>query len=185
MMYRSFLLLVGIVIATLSSTSLAFSTSPAAVRPEIRIASIPNDLAAIQDCRRSAYAGKSINLPAAKSFCNADQVQKPEYICIIAKAKDGTVVGTADLNIKTKVVNNVYVREEARKQGIARLMMDAVENELDVGSTLKLTVYSNNIPAVSLYKSMGFQAPGIYGGLDALSSATPFRFLLEMEKKLE
>merc|ERR1711862_951451 len=97
----------------------------------------------IQDCRRSAYAGKTVNLPAAKSFCDADQIQRPGYVCIIAKSSDGrTVLGTADLNTRTKVVNNVYVREEVRKQGIAQSMMEAVEDALAKPSTLKLTVYS-------------------------------------------
>jgi len=111
-------------------------------------------------------------------------------VCVIARnKKDGTVVGTADLNLRTSVVNNVYVREEARRGGIARLMMDRVEEVLAEerggdSATLKLTVMSNNVPAVSLYKKMGFKAPGIYGGLDMLSSATPLNFLMEMEKKL-
>jgi len=79
-------------------------------------------------------------------------------------------------------VNNVYVREEARKQGLAQLMMEAVEDSLDDKrpTTLKLTVMSKNIHAISLYKKLGFQAPGVYGFLDA----TPFDFLIEMEKKL-
>ncbi|KAL9182379.1 hypothetical protein ACHAXT_013031 [Thalassiosira profunda] len=156
-----------------------------AAPPKIRLALLPSDLPSIQDCRRSAYAGKPVNLPAAKSFCNADQIQREPYICIIAVDKDGTVLGTADLNTRTKVVNNVYVREEARKRGIAESMMEAVEGEMGAGETLKLTVMSKNIPAVSLYKKLGFSAPGVYGGLDMLSSATPLNFLMEMEKKLE
>ena len=83
---------------------------------------------------------------------------------------------------KTKVVNNVYVREEARKQGIAKLMMEKVEESIDKPTILKLTVMSKNTPAVSLYKSLGFETPGIYGGLDALSSATPFNFLMETRR---
>lgn len=153
--------------------------------PEIRIAKLPADLPAIQSCRRSAYAGKPVNLPAAKSFCNADQIQKEGYVCVIARdRKDGTVLGTADLSQKSNVVNNVYVREEARKRGIARMMMEAVEDAMERPATLKLTVMSKNVPAVSLYKSMGFVAPGVYGGLDALSGVTPLNFLMEMEKKL-
>ncbi|KAL7541161.1 hypothetical protein ACHAXR_010688 [Thalassiosira sp. AJA248-18] len=182
-MQRS-LLFLTIFLAFISASSLALVSNAAAVRPEIRVAALPADLPAIQDCRRSAYAGKPVNLSAAKSFCNADQILKEGYICIIAKARDGKVLGTADLCTKTRVVNNVYVREEARKQGIARLMMEAVENELEEGSTLKLTVMSKNVPAVSLYKRLGFQAAGIYGGLDALSSVSPLNFLMEMEKKM-
>ena len=72
---------------------------------EIRTAILPADLPSIQDCRRTAYAGKSVNLPAAKSFCNADQIQREGYICIIAKDSSngndgGVVLGTADLNTK-------------------------------------------------------------------------------------
>lgn len=78
------------------------------------------------------------------------------------------------------MVNNVYVVKEARKRGIGQLLMEAVEDALDRPSTLKLTVYSSNAPAVNLYKKLGFTAPGIYGVLDAI----PFNFLLEMEKKL-
>ena len=66
----------------------------------ITTASLPIDLPSVQDCRRSAYEGKPVNLPAAKSFCNADQIQKENYICIIAKDKEGIVLGTADLNTK-------------------------------------------------------------------------------------
>ena len=87
-------------------------------------------------------------------------------------------------NQKTNVVNNVYVRPPSRKQGIAKQMMIAVEDSLTKqkkpSATLKLTVMSKNIPAVSLYKSLGFVAPGVYGALDAM----PFNFLIEMEKKL-
>lgn len=65
-------------------------------------------------------------------------------------------------------------------------MMEAVEDCIQNRPTkLKLTVMSKNVPAVTLYKRLGFEAPGVYGGLDALSSVTPFNFLVEMEKKVE
>lgn len=176
------LLLLSILLAVIPSPTQSLVST--AARPKICVATLPADLPAIQDCRRSAYAGKPVNLSAAKSFCNADQILKEGYICVIAKARDGMVLGTADLNTRTQVVNNVYVRDEARKQGIARLMMQAVEEELDAGSTLKLTVMTKNMPAISLYRKLGFQALGVYGGLDALSSATPFDFSVEMEKKM-
>ena len=82
---------------------------------EIRTAILPADLPSIQDCRRSAYAGKSVNLPAAKSFCNADQIQREGYICIIAKDSSnsnddgGVVLGTADLNTKVCIILLLYI----------------------------------------------------------------------------
>ena len=112
------------------------------------------------------------------------------------------VVGTADLNARTGVVNNVYVREGARKRGIARSMMAAVEDYYRAMRTgeggnedrgggkkggrrkLSLTVMSKNLPAVGLYKGMGYAAPGVYGGLDALSAMSPLNFLIEMEKEI-
>lgn len=170
------------------SVFIALTTTPAdafsATGVTVGIADIPKDLAAIQACRRTAYEGQNNLLSAAKSFCNADQIQRDGFVCAIAKARDGTVIGTADLNKRTGVVNNVYVLKEARKQGIGQLLMEAVEDALEKPNTLKLTVYSSNKPAVNLYQKLGFVAPGIYSGLMGLSSATSLNFLLEMEKKL-
>ncbi|KAL7464403.1 hypothetical protein ACHAXS_004739 [Conticribra weissflogii] len=164
----------------------SFSLISTQTTPEIRIAVLPDDLPDIQDCRRSAYKDKKVLLNSAISFCNADQIQREGYLCVIARERTSPyrVIGTADLNTRTKVVNNVYVREEFRKQGIGRLLMEGVEDTLEKPTTLKLTVYSSNTPAVNLYKALGFTTPGIYGGLSALSSAISFNFLLEMEKEL-
>ena len=181
----------------------------------IRQASLPSDLLSIQACRRSAYPNKNVDslLSASKSFCNADQIQRPGYVCFIATmANNGSgknkeeisevVLGTADYNANTGIVNNVYVRDYARKNGLADLMMQAVESyhhTVTASATptadsqqqqiilrkrpLKLTVSSSNIPAISLYKKLGFEAKGAYGLLDGLSSAIPaLNFLMEMEK---
>ena len=43
---------------------------------------------------------------------------------------------------------------------------------------------SKNLPAVGLYRGMGYAAPGVYGGLDALSAMSPLNFLIEMEKEI-
>lgn len=193
------------------------TTTLAGSNIQVRIAKLPTDLNVIRDCRKSAYANKSINLPAAKSFCNADQITRDGYICVIAvgstdhegKSRNaGVVLGTADLNTRTGVVNNVYVRNEARQCGLGRAMMLTVEeyyaNSKEGGETggdesnnpknnnakkkkkLKLTVMSNNVPAVPLYKSLGYVAPGIYGALDTLTIMTggALDFLIQMEKEI-
>jgi len=173
---------------------------------QVRIAKLPTDLNDIRDCRKSAYANKAINLPAAKSFCNADQIVRKGYVCVIAAATDqrSRVLGTADLNTRTGVVNNVYVRDEARQCGLGRAMMQTVEECYAQGEEgtrgdnyndnnnnakkkkLKLTVMSNNIPAVTLYKSLGYVAPGIYSVLDSLTVMTggALDFLIQMEKEI-
>ena len=201
-----------------SSSSLSLSSSSPATttntKIEVRIADVASDLSAIRDCRRSAYGGKPANLlSAAKSFCDADQITRDGYVCVIAtaaaeggggggRAAAVVVGGPADFNTWTGVVNNVYVREEARKRGIARSMMVAVEDYYhawwttggggdDIGGKekgrrrkLSLTVMSKNLPAVGLYRGMGYAAPGVYGGLDALSAMSPLNFLIEMEKEI-
>jgi len=62
--------------------------------------------------------------------------------------------------------------------------MIAVEDLVPRPGTLKLTVMTKNTPAVSLYKSLGFEALGVYAGLDSLSSVSPLDFQISMEKKL-
>uniref|UniRef100_A0A6U3VJP1 N-acetyltransferase domain-containing protein n=1 Tax=Ditylum brightwellii TaxID=49249 RepID=A0A6U3VJP1_9STRA len=170
-----------------STSSLALiSKSSTSTKCEIRRAILPNDLSDIQECRRDAYKNVKNLFTAARSFCNADQIQRDGYVCIIAKETEPPyrVLGTADLSLKKSVVNNVYVREEARKRGLGRKLMEAVEDVLEKPSTLKLTVYSDNVPAVNLYRSLGFEAPGIHGVMSALSDATSMSLLLTMEKKL-
>ena len=49
-------------------------------------------------------------------------------------------------------------------------MMLSFKDMDDKPATLKLTVMSRNVVAVSLHKKMGFQSLNIYGGLDVLSS---------------
>uniref|UniRef100_A0A7S2HRQ5 N-acetyltransferase domain-containing protein n=1 Tax=Helicotheca tamesis TaxID=374047 RepID=A0A7S2HRQ5_9STRA len=186
-----FLLLTELFINT---TSLALINNPISrvqqqqqqQQHEIRQAILPDDLADIQECRRDAYKNQKNLLNSARSFCNADQIQKDGYVCIIAKetTEPYRVLGTADLNIRTRLVNNVYVIEEARKQGLGRKLMEAVEDVLEKPATLKLSVYSNNVPAVSLYRSLGFTTPGIHGVMSTLSSATSVNLLIEMEKEL-
>ncbi|KAL3807414.1 hypothetical protein ACHAXA_009476 [Cyclostephanos tholiformis] len=184
--------------AVSATTSTSTSTTRGPDDVAVRIASVPIDLPLIRDCRRSAYAGKSVNLPAARSFCEADQITREGYVCVVAaeSRSGGRVLGTADLNTKTGVVNNVYVRDEARKRGIARSMMMALEdyyvgmmNDGNDGNgrrrrKLALTVMSKNLPAVNLYKGLGYKAPGVYGGLDAISTMSPLNFLIEMEKEI-
>ena len=171
---------------TVLTTPLITPTCDAFIASGIKvgIADIPQDLAAIQACRRTAYENQTNLFDSAKSFCNADQIQREGYVCAIAKTRDGAVIGTADLNRRSGAVNNVYVLEEARKRGIGRLLMAALEEAVDRPATLKLTVYSSNKPAVNLYRKLGFELPGIYSGLMGLSSTTNMNLLLEMEKKL-
>ncbi len=56
-------------------------------------------------------------------------------------------------------VTNVATLPEYRKQGIARALMErALENEMDF---LTLEVRKSNLPAISLYRKLGFEEVGI------------------------
>ena len=56
-------------------------------------------------------------------------------------------------------VTNVATLPEYRKQGIARVLMErALENEMDF---LTLEVRKSNLPAISLYRKLGFEEVGI------------------------
>eukprot|EP00957_Ditylum_brightwellii_P150412 11453881-Ditylum_brightwellii.AAC.1 len=50
--------------------------------------------------------------------------------------------------------------------------MEAVEDALEKLIMLKLTVYSNNVLAINLYHSLGFEAPVIHGVILTLADAT-------------
>ena len=76
----------------------------------------------------------------------------------------GTVVGNANLmpspgNRYRWVICNVVVREEYRRQGIARRLMEATiaEARRQGAEEAVLQVYQDNLPALHLYTDLGFQ----------------------------
>eukprot|EP00978_Attheya_sp_CCMP212_P010036 scaffold24032_cov49-Attheya_sp.AAC.6 len=193
----------------------------------VRVARLPEDLKQIQACRRTAVYGDDCDsttntntntnantnnekglLDSQRSFLNADQIQTKNgsYQCLIAVEEEtNRVVGTADLNIRRGLVNNVYVQDRIRGRGIGTRLMQGVECELiyqrskkdsstnhqnnddnnnQKPTTLRLTVETTNAPAVALYKRLGFQTPGVHALTAAISSATGLTLLIEMTKQL-
>jgi ribosomal protein S18 acetylase RimI-like enzyme len=76
----------------------------------------------------------------------------------------GRVVGNANLmpspgNRYRWVICNVVVREEYRRQGIARQLMEATiaEARRQGAEEAVLQVYQDNVPALHLYTDLGFQ----------------------------
>ncbi|WP_179213877.1 GNAT family N-acetyltransferase [Rhizobium sullae] len=77
---------------------------------------------------------------------------------------DGILAGTIGVSkskaIKMQHIGSIwgmYVRQAARGTGLSRLLLSAAIDE--VGTTLRslrLSVVSSNVPAIRLYKSMGF-----------------------------
>ena len=80
--------------------------------------------------------------------------------------ENGRIVGNATL-IRTKMrdrylVVNVSVHPDFRRRGIARRLMEAILEQVqgEGGRFALLQVVKDNLPAVDLYKSLGFQVLG-------------------------
>ncbi len=80
--------------------------------------------------------------------------------------ENGRIVGNATL-IRTKVrdrylVVNVSVHPDFRRRGIARRLMEAILEQVqgEGGRFALLQVVKDNLPAIDLYKSLGFQVLG-------------------------
>jgi len=89
---------------------------------------------------------------------------RPQRAAPTGREGRGTVVGNANLMISPGsryrwVICNVVVREDYRRQGIARrLMEETVEEARRQGAEeAVLQVYQDNLPALRLYTDLGFQ----------------------------
>mmetsp|Transcript_10908 Transcript_10908/g.32293 ORF Transcript_10908/g.32293 Transcript_10908/m.32293 type:complete len:185 (-) Transcript_10908:545-1099(-) len=161
---------------------------PSSALVEIRRACLPADLPQIRDCRRTAFPEGAQLLGASKSFINADQIQRENIVCVVAEEKSWSasrVLGTADVDVDTNTVNNVFVREDARGRGLGRSLMEGVEGILDRPVTLSLQVDTQNTPAVGLYQSLGFEARGIHALVSGLSAVTSWSLQVKMTKHLD
>ena len=154
---------------------------------QVRTIKIPDELFLIRECREKAFDDPSkIKLDSQRSFVNGDQLTRDGFVGVIAKEKKSPfrVLGTADVNVRTKVINNVFVTPEARGRGIGRALMEAAESVLGQGATVKLNVATNNKNAVRLYESIGYETKGLNGAVSALSAITNWQLEVVMTKEL-
>lgn len=84
-------------------------------------------------------------------------------------AKDGeTVVGSAGLRnmCGDADITNVMIREDYRRQGIARKMLKRLmEDAKEIGvRNYTLEVRRSNLPAIKLYEKIGFKFEGVRPG---------------------
>ena len=92
-------------------------------------------------------------------YWTADKVIKAKdkfktYVAI----EDGKVVGYIDVT-KDKKDNSIFdflIKEEYRQKGFGRKLLSKALKENEVETTT-LTVDIDNIPAINLYKSLGFK----------------------------
>jgi [ribosomal protein S18]-alanine N-acetyltransferase len=132
------------------------------VSVEIRRLRLP-DLHHVEAIERRSYA-----TPWSRSMF-AGEVAKPSSICLGAfDPEDGTLLGYAVVSryVDAWHVMNVAVAPEARRQGIARALLqqlfELTGGEARRGYTLEVRV--SNAAAIHLYESAGFKARGIRRG---------------------
>ena len=87
---------------------------------------------------------------------------------IAAQAEDGTILGYAGLTVVLDegYINNIAVREEYRKQGIASALLDVFVRFAQAHQLafLTLEVRASNSAAIALYQKHGFERVGERGG---------------------
>ncbi len=88
---------------------------------------------------------------------------------ILVAVVDGEVVGTIGLHTKTRPrINHIgeigmMVRDDWQGKGVGSAMMQAVIDLADKWlnlARLELTVYTDNEPAIALYRKFGFEIEG-------------------------
>jgi GNAT superfamily N-acetyltransferase len=167
---------------------------------EVAPARVPADLDRIRECRQSAM-DRTKNGPLLdmeRRFLNADAISEKEVQCIVAREKlyPWRVLGTADVRFSNSgdaFVNNVYVREEARGQGLGKNLMRGVEELVrttkdptaaDAGLELSLSVYTCNRVAMSLYRRCGYETSGVHSVVSTLGESAGLNLMVTMKKDL-
>lgn len=88
------------------------------------------------------------------------EIELPETYFIIAECGE-TIVGYGSMRCtkETSDINNIAVKSEFRKKGIGKSLLEGLIDESKSRGIdeMFLEVRSSNIPAISLYKSMGFK----------------------------
>jgi ribosomal-protein-alanine N-acetyltransferase len=112
-----------------------------------------------------------------EKLCHARPWDEKAFICELSKwnsgasffyiakrTKDDTAAGyiTGDRIVDFTHISNISVHPDFRKQGVATLLLNKVEQEtIKAGlSSLTLEVRENNEAAVNLYKKFGYDIKG-------------------------
>jgi ribosomal protein S18 acetylase RimI-like enzyme len=155
----------------------------------ITVANIPADLPRIRECRKTAFADKSLLLRSEQSFVNADAAATGRVLCILATEEGaGNVLGTADVRLRKDelYVNNVFVLPTARGFGIGTKLMNGVEDLVankSQSQLFSLAVETQNTAAVELYRRCGYTTPGIHAAVAAISNVLGVNLLVTMTKQ--
>jgi len=179
-------------LVALPSTVWGLSLSPKiqSALVDVRLSKIPQDLPDIRECRSS---DPEIVASAHPNFLTAESLSSGLSVGIVANERlyPFRVLGCTDVCFNEKtgraLVQNVYVRNEARGLGLGKRMMQFAEQlarskpEME---RLELSVDTNNIVAVSLYEKCGFDAPGIHSVVNNIGKTSGVSLQISMAKSL-
>jgi RimJ/RimL family protein N-acetyltransferase len=130
----------------------------------------PNDASSFREIRLEALA----NHPEAFGAAWEEEQGRPESHFADWLGNTRVIGGFSDIDVlagmigvsKSKTIKTqhigwiwgMYVRPTARGTGLSRLLLRAAIDEVGTSlRSLRLSVVSSNIPAIRLYKSMGFE----------------------------
>lgn len=132
---------------------------------------MPVRFAAVTDAPALLRLNEEFNGPGLNdaSHIQRSLAANPQEIVCVAEL-DGDVVGFCCAQVfssicyaeKTGEITELYVREHARRKGLASALMRLAERELIArGATgLKLLTGDDNLPARALYESLGYETDG-------------------------
>ena len=118
--------------------------------------------AAVLDEYRQHYGANPA--PEAATAWLREQVSAPRTRVYVAGTVDGictVAVAPAALSLRTVwLIRDLYVRPAARRRGVARALLSAVEDEARASGAhrLSLQTESANVRAIELYATSGFTA---------------------------
>ncbi|PSB00461.1 GNAT family N-acetyltransferase [Merismopedia glauca] len=114
--------------------------------------------------RYRVFYQQSSDLEAARNFLE-ERFQKSDSTLLVASYR-GKIVGFTQLypsfsSVSMKpvwILNDLFVEELYRNQGVAKLLMNAAENLARETGVIRITLATqgSNIAAQSLYKSLGY-----------------------------
>jgi ribosomal protein S18 acetylase RimI-like enzyme len=171
--------------------------------PTIRPAELPRDRAAIAaidlgfetavvltleaDKRGLQLVEVRLDAPITKTFPldDIDDPQRPWTFAVVAEI-DGRVIGFAASEYRQwnrrMVIWHLYVDRAHRGAGLARRLLDAIEDQARADGALRLWLETSNlnVPGLAAYERLGFRLSGIDASLyDGTPAEGEFAIFLE------
>lgn len=120
--------------------------------------------AGVEDIKRLAEIERKCIPEPWSENAFLSETKKDGSIILKAVNSSGIICGfiTADVIFDEVNIYNVAVSSEYRRQGIAKLLLSSLEQAVNnTACNYFLEVRESNVPAISLYKSIGYKQIGM------------------------